>query len=343
MQTVISLILVLNVSHGRAQSLPIDSIFSTIRTYHVSSATADWNHLDKLRQETLSNATSRHDSIMAVVDVFAELNDVHSSITVDGQTYGFYNPVSDSVYAIVAPMLSLAQARQGVILDTIIQDNMAYLNIPSIQVWGEDVNRYAEEIQQKLCKALAAEPNALIIDLRLNTGGNMYPMLAGLWPILGDETVLYTMFPNGEPQFIWFLKKGNLFARDGIETSFQNQITHIDPACKKSNQTIKVFVLVGQLTASSGQATAVALMGRPNTVFVGEPTAEGYITANNYYAIDAHIQLNMSSGYIADRNRVVYPTTFLPEVYVLGGDNILHLNQDKKVQMSQTICNRRKQ
>lgn len=338
----VAFLFILSANGLYAQTFPVDSIFSIIRTNHVEAPNADWNHLAKLTEETLSNATSKQDSIMAVVDIFAELNDVHSTITVDGQTYGFYNPVSDSVYALIAPMLSLSQTQQGVVFDTLLADNIAYLRIPSIMAWGDDaINSYALQVQQTLCTTLDADPDALIIDLRLNTGGNMYPMLAGLWPILGDETVLYTMFPNGEPQFIWFLKKGNLYARDGVQTSFQNQITNVEPACKKANQSIKVYVLVGPLTASSGQATAVALMGRPNTLFIGEPTADGYITANNYYPIGEHIQLNLSSAYIADRNKVAYPRIFLPQVYVLGGDNFLHLSQDLKVQMSKMMFNRK--
>lgn len=327
-------------NHLQAQSIPVDSIFSIIRSEHVQAAQADWPHLEALTKETLSNATSRQDSIMAIVDIFAELNDVHSSITVDGQTYGFYNPVSDSMYTIVAPMLALSQIRQGHITDTILFGHIPYISIPALQVWGDDINKYAAEIQQKLCNVISNDPDAIIIDLRLNTGGNMYPMLAGLWPVLGDETVLYTMYPNGEPQFIWYLKEGNLFARDGENTDLRNQITDIKPACKKANQKIKVYVLVGQITASSGQATAVALMGRPNTLFIGEPTAEGYITANNYYQINEHIQLNMSSAFIADRTKVVYPKVFLPQVYVLGGDNFKQLHLDLKVQMSQIMLNR---
>lgn len=324
----------LSLCMGYTQAFPADSIYKVIRQHHVSANTANWDSLKVVYDLHLRNATSQNDTIDAVVEVFAALDDVHSTMTVAGKTYGFYHPVSDSVYQILAPMMQAQQQQNNRVRDTILAGNIAYISIPGLIVWGEDIENYAQQIQTKLCALLAAEPAGLIVDLRLNGGGNMYPMLAGLWPILGNETVLYTALPNGNMQFEWKLKDGNLFAQDGLDPSLNSQITHVKPCIKKANTKIKVMVLVGPLTASSGQATAVAFVGRPNTLIIGQPTAEGYITANQYYTISPQVSLNMSSAYIADRDKVIYPRIFNPQLWVIGGDDFAHIEKDIKVQMA---------
>jgi C-terminal processing protease CtpA/Prc len=201
-----------------------------------------------------------------------------------------------------------------------------------LNIWGEDIDIYTKKIQSRLCEILAQDVAGCIIDLRLNGGGNMYPMLAGLYPLLGNNTVLHTTHPDSSLQYSWLLKKGNLYARNA--SGEEVAVTHIDASCKAKWDKLKVMVLVGPATMSSGQATAVAFLNRPYTLLVGEPTAEGYVTAKNYYTVADGITLNMSAGFIRARDGEIFTRTLNPQLWVLGGDNFQNPSADLKVIMS---------
>jgi len=63
--------------------------------------------------------------------------------------------------------------------------------------------------------------------------------------------------------------------------------------CKK----IQVVILIGAVTRSSGNMTAIAFKGRPNTYFIGEPTEKGYTTSNGYFQFAFNLTLNFSTNF----------------------------------------------
>jgi carboxyl-terminal processing protease len=69
----------------------------------------------------------------------------------------------------------------------LIDGKYAEVVIPGFGSLNDDQNRkYADEMQQNICQLDLKNPCGWIVDLRKNIGGNMWPMLAGLGPILGD-------------------------------------------------------------------------------------------------------------------------------------------------------------
>jgi len=107
-----------------------------------------------------------------------------------------------------------------------------------------------------------------ILDLRLNGGGNIYPMLAGLNSLLGNTTIAYETDADDKQVRKWTMKDGNFYLGDYKATDIP-----VKPI-KKFNK-IPVVVLIGPNTKSSGSITAIAFKNRPNTYFIGEPTANG--------------------------------------------------------------------
>ena len=105
----------------------------------------------------------------------------------------------------------------------------------------------------------------------------------------------------------------------------RNQISN---SCKIKNK-LKIVVLTSQITASAAEIMAVALKGRPNTLFIGEPTA-GLTTMNVQYQIGKN-KLVIAASIPADRNGIVYLDNVLPDVTIIEGDNFLDLSMDNKV------------
>lgn len=95
---------------------------------------------------------------------------------------------------------------------------------------------------------------------------------------------------------------------------------------------MQVVILLSAGTASSGQATAIAFKQRPNTFFIGEPSAEGYTTGNDFFTFNNGISLNLSTAWNADRNGNTYYKQVLPDQVISGGDNFDVLMNDGKIQ-----------
>lgn len=77
--------------------------------------------------------------------------------------------------------------------------------------------------------------------------------------------------------------------------------------------------------------TAIAFKGRPNTYFIGEPTADGYTTSNGYFQFTPILILNFATNFVADRNKKVYKTTVNPDLTIYQGDDFDNLLSDTKI------------
>jgi carboxyl-terminal processing protease len=110
---------------------------------------------------------------------------------------------------------------------------------------------------------------------------------------------------------------------------YQTTKITINPELRFEN--MPVVVLLGPVTKSSGSMTAIAFKNRPHTLFIGEPTADGYTTSNGYFSFSSNLILNFATNFVADRKMNVYKTTVNPDSYIYQGDNFENLLEDKKV------------
>ena len=97
-----------------------------------------------------------------------------------------------------------------------------------------------------------------------------------------------------------------------------------------------MVILTSCYTASAGEMTAIALIGRKNTTIIGEPTAN-YTTAVQGFLINDQAGINLSTGYVVDRNHKIYKGNITPDVEVLSGDRLEDLNQDSKILQALSI------
>ena len=141
---------------------------------------------------------------------------------------------------------------------TLLDDGFALVVIPAFSGQNREENlRYA-------CAVLDALPESLpgaVIDLRGNTGGNMYPMIAAVHRFLPDDKIL--RFKSRK--FTQSITKAFILKNVGIEARPQ-----ID---------CPVAILTDENTASSGEATLICFRGLENARTFGAPTA-GYASAN---------------------------------------------------------------
>lgn len=202
-----------------------------------------------------------------------------------------------------------------------VAPHIGYILIPGNSDFnGKDINREAAVIRQSI--ESLANIKSWIIDLRLNTGGSMYQMLAGLASILGEGKIGSFVNQHGHNDGEWILKNGNVFIDN-------NQVSTLPPLTI-GRKLKPLVVLISGRTASSGEVVAISAVGRKNVILIGENSA-GYTTANEGFEINTIAGLNLAVDYDADRNGKVYKDFVRPDVLVEGGDNFIDVTKDLKI------------
>ena len=175
-----------------------------------------------------------------------------------------------------------------------IGDEIGYVRIVGLPTGDNEA--MSNEIQMAVCKLMDKGASSWVIDLRYNGGGNMFPMVEGLTSIIGDGPVGGAVGATKEEYAPWIIQDGDFF--------YDNQTVAIEEDCTMETLP-KIAVLTSMYTASSGEALAVILKGRPQTRFFGEKT-HGMVTSTDWKVIDDETFASISVAYYEDRNGVVY-------------------------------------
>jgi len=102
----------------------------------------------------------------------------------------------------------------------LIADGVGYIELPQFFTSFTDQekakaesDRYAERVQTLIRELDQDHISGWIVDIRLNNGGNMWPMLAGIGPILGEGKVGRMISSSGSFEFEY--RKGGAGVRQG--------------------------------------------------------------------------------------------------------------------------------
>ena len=192
---------------------------------------------------------------------------------------------------------------------------------------------YAADVRRILTDLSAQSPKGWIVDLRGNTGGNMWPMLAGIGPILGDGSV--GSFVANDGNVSWFYQDGKTGTRNpaGLETV---SLTLQEEPVLQTPSVAPVAVLVDNSTASSAEAITIAFHGRPASRSFGSRTA-GKSTAVQPFKLDDGAELYLTTAIDADRSGKAYPDGFSPDQVVsFNGGSMPQESNDQVLLAAQT-------
>ncbi|NUQ24495.1 MAG: hypothetical protein HUU34_11135 [Saprospiraceae bacterium] len=304
----------------------VDSLYTFIKYNSILRNTVDWKSVDEQFAIKLKNAKSLKDTMQCFVSVLESLDDVHSQIYLNNQYFGHYPAFDDSTLMKIKPINDMAILLTNKIKAALLLDKVAYVRVPSCQVYNnQEINTFAQSLHDSIQAFSSQKVTGFIIDLRLNGGGNIYPMLSGLSSILGDRVVAYETDIDDNIVRQWEINNGN-FIIGGY------QATQISINSEIDFQKKPVVVLIGPVTKSSGSMTAIAFKGRQHTFFIGEPTADGYTTSNGYFQFAPNLLLNFATNFVADRNKIIYKSSVNPDMVINSGDNFENLLDDKKIQ-----------
>lgn len=176
---------------------------------------------------------------------------------------------------------------------------------------------YAWTIRGLIASQSAAGAKSWVIDCRLNGGGNIWPMLVGLAPLLGDGPQFRSLMPGGRVQV--FGLRGDAGWVDwgaGPELNFE-LINAERPSREVKGD--RVAVLTGPWTMSSGEMITVAFMSRGSVRMFGEPTA-GLTTITGFFPLSDGSVLVLPTGRVATSDGRVIDGKLVPDALVAIGD-----------------------
>jgi hypothetical protein len=164
----------------------------------------------------------------------------------------------------------------------VVEEGIGYVEVPGFIGTDPDLrNAYATFLVEALQAGSRRGVRAWVVDLRGNGGGNMWPMLAGLEPLLRGQSL------------------GFFEGRDGSRRAWRNDPPPAAAAVPSMAQ-VPVAVLTSGRTASSGEAVAIAFRGRSATRSFGAPTY-GVPTANAAYTLQDGTLLLLTGARFIDR------------------------------------------
>ncbi len=149
-----------------------------------------------------------------------------------------------------------------------------------------------------------------IVDLGDNTGGNMWPMLLGVGPLLrgdADGPDVVGHFFDGAALQPWRYREGAVWVGD-------TPLLAADDATRRLRRPdAPVAVLQSGRTASSGEAIVLALRGRARSRSFGTPTM-GYSTGNSLVTLVDGSTLLLTGTVMKDRNGIGDGSRIVPDV-----------------------------
>jgi hypothetical protein len=186
---------------------------------------------------------------------------------------------------------------------------------------------YESKLQKIVADLDKTHPAGWIVDLRGNVGGNMWPMLAGIGPVLGEGDDLGEFFTT-EGHAVWRYRDG---VASEVENGKENPYPRVEGVPYKLATARDVAVLIDGGTGSSGEAIAIAFRGRVRTRFFGEHTA-GVSTVNETFALSDGTSMWLTIGVQADRSGKQYLEGLAPDEVIPLGDKIVPDPQDPVLQ-----------
>lgn len=191
-----------------------------------------------------------------------------------------------------------------------VNEQVAYLSMPAMgSGHGPTMTVFADSMQALIAQLDTEATTGWVLDLRENGGGNCWPMLAGIGPLLGEGVCGYFMSRDGSDAQSWAYRDGTSYEQDSARTSI------IRPAYRLKGKNVRIAVLTGPATASSGEVTAVAFMGKPNARHFGQPTA-GYATTNSTIRMSDGAMVLLTTSVYGDRTKTSVQEQVVPDEIV---------------------------
>jgi hypothetical protein len=264
----------------------LDQALTILRRFHINSPSADWNRITAEAHATARGAAAPADTYEAIRGAIRALGEPHTFLRVAAST-----PAAPPRPPVVMPSHELVDDRFGLV------------RLPMFIGTPQQSTAYSATLRDALAGMDRQGVCGWIIDLRDNGGGNMWPMLGGLDPLLGAAPFGSFRDPAGN-ETRWGRANGTVTSGPVAGTE--------SPAITLRAATAPVALLIGPRTGSSGEMTAIGLIGRPGTRSFGAPT-RGFTSSNRVFPLSDGATLVVTTAYVRDRTGHEYRGPIRPD------------------------------
>ncbi|RNI27875.1 hypothetical protein EFA69_17430 [Rufibacter immobilis] len=272
----------------------INAALDSIQQHSIRKNHIDWTHLRTSTFHRAKGATTYQQTYPAIQEALRELGDNHSFFKTPLQHKKWHESKGKQPHK--------AESSIGMMLE----GGFALVEVRSFSSGDqEQMLDYASRLQAKIKELDAQNPIGWIVNLSHNPGGNLWPMLAGIGPLVGEGVLGAFLTVDGACS-PWMYEEGEVRVGEEVLLKVPNPYTIKDKQAP-------IALLVDERTASSGEAILVSFMGRPDTKSFGEPTA-GLSTANKNFTLVDSAQLVLTSAVFTDRNGRIYGKKIVPDV-----------------------------
>ncbi|RSK46661.1 S41 family peptidase [Hymenobacter perfusus] len=267
----------------------LDEVTSILQANFVNRSAINWVVFRQNLLAQASGAKTIEQVYPAVVSAIGALGDKHSMFVPARPLKGLETP----------------PAKQPLVYpDEPVPGDIGYIRVPWVVGSQEKLDAYITRVQAQIKERDKPELKGWVVDLRGNMGGNMWPMLVGAGPILGEDTLGY-FIESHNTKTAWRYEKGKALLDGNIQAETANYYT-----LKSANPI--VAVLTDTLTASSGEAVAVAFKARKHTRSFGAGTCGVSTSRSRFYLSEGSVLL-LTTAVFADRRLVQYGQSLAPD------------------------------
>jgi len=290
-------------SSVRFEVTPLEYLESTLDILeHTGLSFNEELNWDEVRADAISlaeGAETTADTYHAIKLALQALKTGHNALFTPAQVRGGFG--SDSYFNV-----------ERAVVGERLENSIGYVELHSVSGNLETLKGYANRLQQIIQDIDQETTCGWVVDLRDNTGGDMAPMLAGLAPIIGNGDIGGFVFVEGQRK-IMSLQDGKILLDGEVVPLYGDLID--GPIYNLKESMPPVAVLVSGRTASSGEITALAFVGRPDSQLFGEPTSGKTTTVTGFPLFDGAL-LYLTVGKDVDRNGTAYDGSIIPDELV---------------------------
>lgn len=273
----------------------VDSVFVLMREHALAEGPVDW---EALRRETMARAGGAQEPRQTHKALQWALKRVnpHSFLMLPERW---------------AELERSEHERPPLPVGEMISGRIGYIALPRFFSQDHDLAADYSLAGQSLVRSLASKGACgWIIDLRRNSGGNMYPMLVAVGPLLGHGPAGFFRAGIGVID-AWGYSEGVAWIGTDTLARLPRGASPVPPLGAP------VAVLTGPVTASSAEAIVVAFRGLSRAMSFGSRTA-GFSSGNTGYRLSDGATVLLTELVLGDRTAEEYGDPIPPDRAVGG-------------------------
>lgn len=290
-----------------AQALSfLNQAVQIMQTNALNRSQVDWIKLQEQVNVQAGSAQTPADTYQAIQYALNSMGDGYSLLI----------PADQVQLLLQGKLAGSQQMAQGNSLEA---GRIGYLQLPGIQGSVQAEEAYAIELQRLIVELDASRPCGWVVDLRQTSSGNIWALLAGIGPVLGEGLAGSFVYPDGSQRLIYYAMGRSLLG-DEVQLGIENHISY-----QLSEYIPLAAVLTGPGTINSGEILTITFRGRDKSRTFGQNTA-GLVNATQTFVLSDGSWIVMAVALITDRQGKLYDGPIQPDEFIAataGNDMVL--------------------